>query len=77
MAGKALSLDRPNRSVHTEHFQMPGATPTTVESLFGADGDGTLLTLTITYESEEALDMAISYGMADGMEASNARLDAL
>jgi hypothetical protein len=38
---------------------------------------GTLLTLVITYPDRELRDSVLATGMADGMEASYARLDGL
>jgi uncharacterized protein YndB with AHSA1/START domain len=75
--GEVLEVDPPHRSVHTEHFDFPGATPTTVETLYRADGDGTLLVVTVTYASKEAREDHLREGVAEGMATSYDRLDAL
>lgn len=75
--GEVKELDAPSRSVHTEHYDMPGATPVTCETLYTADGDGTRLELTMTFTSAAEREAALATGMADGMESSYARLDAI
>jgi hypothetical protein len=40
-----------------------------------AVGDGTLLSLLITYPSAEVRDIVLATGMTDGMETSYARLE--
>ena len=75
--GIVKELDVPHRSVHTERFDFPGATETVIETLFKADGQGTLLEVLLTYVSKEAREVAMSQGMADGMESSYARIDAM
>ena len=57
---------------------MPDPTPDNrVETVFAPEGEGTLLTMTMTMPTAEALDAMVATGMTDGMEASYARLDAL
>lgn len=77
LTGEVKEVEAPRRSVHVEHFDIPGATPSVCETLFEPDGDGTRLQLTITFESEEAREAAMSTGMTDGMELSYQRLESL
>lgn len=72
--GELLESAHPRRSVTTE--QMIGMDPTTINemTLTPADG-GTLLSLVITYPDVETRDMILETGMAEGMEASYARME--
>lgn len=67
---------------------VPGVRAVTTEGMVGVDGPyttneltftpvdgGTLLTLLITYPTQELRDMVLSTGMVDGMEASYSRLE--
>lgn len=73
--GELLQSDEPRRAVTTE--RMSGADgPTTVNDLQLYEEDGaTLLTLLVEYPDKETRDMILATGMADGMEASYARLE--
>ncbi len=73
--GDTLLLEEPRRSVSTE--RMIGTDgPTTVNDLqFYEEEGATLLTLLIEYPDKETRDMVLATGMADGMEASYARLE--
>lgn len=65
-----------NRVVHTEHMEgFPGETLN--EVTFTAVPEGTLLSYIITYASAEERDAILATGMADGMEASYARLESV
>lgn len=77
MHGVVDVVEEPVRSVHTELFEFPGATKTSVETLFHPDGSGTRLEVIITYASAEAREAAMATGMTEGIEASYARLDSL
>ncbi|EPX85844.1 hypothetical protein ruthe_01565 [Rubellimicrobium thermophilum DSM 16684] len=69
---------RPGRIVHVERMFLPDPTPDNrVTTTFAPEGGGTLLTLVMEVATPEAMDAMVASGMADGMEASYARLDAL
>ncbi|MDJ1006941.1 MAG: SRPBCC domain-containing protein [Paracoccaceae bacterium] len=72
------ALEPPHRIIHREDWE---ATPETarawIETLFEPDGTGTAMTMRMVYPSSEARDEALASGMADGMEESYARIDAL
>lgn len=73
--GEVLELVAPYRSVTTE--RMIGTDgPSTINevTLVPVDG-GTLLTLVITYPSQEVRDQVLETGMTEGMEASYSRLE--
>ena len=73
--GELLQLDAPRRAVTTE--RMSGTEgPATINDLQLYEEDGaTLLTLLIEYPDKQTRDMILDTGMADGMEASYARLE--
>jgi uncharacterized protein YndB with AHSA1/START domain len=73
--GEVLLIDPPRRSVTTERMQgMEG--PSTVNDLTLDEEDGaTLITVLIEYPDKDTRDMILATGMADGMEASFARLE--
>lgn len=73
--GELLDDLPPFRSVTTERMiGMPGE-GTTNELTLTPVGDGTLLSLLITYPNVEMRDMVLSTGMTDGMETSYRRLE--
>ncbi|HEV3155568.1 MAG TPA: SRPBCC family protein [Candidatus Baltobacteraceae bacterium] len=64
----------PNRIVNIETMEgVPGQTLCT--TTFEKSGDGTLLTLTLAFESTELRDGALETGMSDGLGMSYDRLD--
>ena len=73
--GEVLLVDAPRRAVTTE--RMIGTDgPDTVNDLTLYEEDGaTLVTLVIEYPDKETRDMILATGMAEGMEASYARLE--
>lgn len=72
--GEALLIDAPRRAVTTERMQgMPTETVNDL-NLYEEDG-ATLVTVLIEYPDKETRDMILATGMADGMEASFARLE--
>ena len=78
LSGEYVSLERPHRIEHIERMHLPDPTPDNhVVTVFEPDGDGTRLTMTMRLPSKEARDAMIATGMADGMEASYARLDGM
>lgn len=78
LTGEYVSLEPHRRVVHIERMHVPDPTPDNrVETCFEPDGDGTLLTVRMTLPSEEARRAMLDTGMAEGMETSYARLDAM
>ncbi|GAA4770560.1 SRPBCC family protein [Microbacterium gilvum] len=74
--GEAVLVDAPRRAVSTERMQGTDG-PETLNDLNLYEEDGaTLITLLIEYPDQETRDMILATGMADGMEASYARLEA-
>lgn len=72
--GEVLLVDAPRRAVTTERMQgMPIETLNDL-NLYEEDG-ATLVTVLIEYPDKETRDMILATGMADGMEASFARLE--
>ncbi|MBS0022788.1 SRPBCC family protein [Microbacterium paraoxydans] len=72
--GEALLIDAPRRAVTTERMQgMPTETLNDL-NLYEEDG-ATLVTVLIEYPDKDTRDMILATGMADGMEASFARLE--
>ena len=76
--GEYHELEKDRRIYHTERMYLPDPTPdNVVETLFKPDGDGTLLVMTMTLPDAETRKAMLDTGMADGMEASYAKLDRL
>lgn len=73
--GETLLLDEPRRSVSTEKMIGMEGPSTTNDLQFYEEDGATLLTLLIEYPDKETRDMILATGMADGMEASYARLE--
>ena len=73
--GETLLVDAPRRSVTTERMQGTEG-PETLNDLNLYEEDGaTLVTVLIEYPDKDTRDMILATGMADGMEASFARLE--
>jgi uncharacterized protein YndB with AHSA1/START domain len=78
MGGTFREVKRPERLVTTELFDEDWTGGETLVTITFAEKDGrTIVTTMIVYSSKEARDGALKTGMADGMEAGYARLDAL
>lgn len=78
LTGTFIAIAAPDSLVSEERFDEDwtgGATHNRID--FSDDADGTLYTHTIRYTSEAARDAAMRTGMADGMEAGFAHLDAV
>lgn len=76
--GEAVLLDEPRRAVTTERMIGMEGGPELLNDLSFHEDDGvTLLTLVIEYPDAATRDLILDTGMAAGMEASYARLDAL
>ncbi|WP_065571927.1 SRPBCC family protein [Microbacterium oleivorans] len=73
--GETLLLDEPRRSVSTERMIGTDGPSTTNDLQFYEEDGATLLTLLIEYPDVQTRDMILATGMADGMEASYARLE--
>jgi uncharacterized protein YndB with AHSA1/START domain len=72
--GEVLIFDAPRRAVTTERMQGQPVETLNDMSLYEEDG-ATLVTVLIEYPDKETRDMILATGMADGMEASYARLE--
>ena len=76
LTGELLELDPPRRIVHVERMFLPDPTPDNhVETVFEADGDGTLMTMRMTLPDEATRKAMLESGMEHGMEASYVRLE--
>ena len=77
LTGEYVALEPYRRIVHIERMHLPDPTPDNrVESLFEPDGDGTLLTMTMTVPDSETRAMMLATGMDQGIEVSYQRLEA-
>jgi uncharacterized protein YndB with AHSA1/START domain len=80
MTGEYREVARPERAVRTERFEF-GCPPQMGEQLstlvLTAEGERTLLTLTVRHPSKEARDGAVASGMEHGMAAGYDRLDGI
>ena len=78
MSGVYHEVAPPERCVRTERFDI-GCGPEGAEQLatlvLAEEGDATLLTITLLYQSKEARDGAVASGMEQGMAAGYDRLD--
>ncbi|SRR5579864_1446079 len=78
LTGEYLELEPFSRIVHVERMHLPDPTPDNhVETIFQADGTGTLLTLRMTLPDAETRAAMLKTGMEHGMEASYVRLEAM
>jgi uncharacterized protein YndB with AHSA1/START domain len=78
LTGEIVEALPPHRMVHVERMHLPDPTPDNhVETLIDAEGDGCRLTLIMTLPDARTRDAMLDTGMAEGMEASYARLEAL
>ncbi|MCH8565500.1 SRPBCC domain-containing protein [Nesterenkonia sp. LB17] len=75
--GELKELDAPHREVTTENMEGMPCPPNINEQTLTPVHGGTLLTVVITYPDKETRDIVLGTGMADGMEASYARLEAV
>jgi uncharacterized protein YndB with AHSA1/START domain len=78
LTGEYRALEPHRRIAHVERMFLPDPTPDNeCETLFRPEGGGTLLTLTMTLPDATTREAMLATGMAEGMEASYARLDGL
>jgi uncharacterized protein YndB with AHSA1/START domain len=75
--GELLESLPPHRSVTTEEMIDTNGPSTTNELTLTPVGDGTLLSILITYPNPEIRDSILATGMTDGMETSYMRLETL
>jgi uncharacterized protein YndB with AHSA1/START domain len=73
--GELVSSDPPTRAVTTERMVGIPGPGTTNELTLTELQHGTLMSLLITYPSTDVRDLVLGTGMAEGMEASYARLE--
>lgn len=78
LTGETVEVQAPHRMVHIERMHLPDPTPDNhVETLIEATPEGCVLTLIMTLPDQQTRDIMLDTGMADGMEASYARLEGL
>ena len=76
LTGEFLVLEPFRRIVHVERMHLPDPTPDNrIETVFEADGTGTLMTMRMTLPDAKTRDAMLATGMEGGMEASYARLE--
>lgn len=74
--GEFMEVQAPSRIVHIERMFLPDPTPDNrVETTFEQDGEGTLLTMTMTLPDAATREAMLGSGMEYGMEASYALLE--
>lgn len=76
LTGEYVAVEPYSRTVHIERMHLPDPTPDNrVETLFQADGAGTLLTVRMTLPDADTRAAMLATGMEEGMEASYARME--
>lgn len=75
LTGEVRESDPPRRETTTESMEGLDGPPTLNEMTLTPVEGGTLLTLVISYATEEQRDAVLATGMTDGMETSYARLE--
>lgn len=78
LTGEILEVEPFRRLVHVERMHLPDPTPDNhVETTFEPDGEGTFMTMRMTLPDKATREMMLATGMADGMETSYVRFEAL
>jgi uncharacterized protein YndB with AHSA1/START domain len=78
ITGEIIEIVPFSRIVHVERMHLPDPTPDNhVQTVFDADGGGTLMTMRMTLPDEKTRSAMLATGMAGGMEMSFVRLEAL
>lgn len=78
ISGEYFALEPHSRIEHVERMHLPDPTPDNhIVTRFEPDGSGTLMTLRMTLPDAATRSAMLDTGMAEGMEASYAQLDAL
>jgi len=76
LTGEYVEVEPNRRTVHVERMHLPDPTPDNhVETLFEADGAGTLIRMRMTLPDKETREAMLATGMDQGMEASYARME--
>lgn len=76
LTGEFISLEPYSRIVHVERMHLPDPTPDNhVETCFEPDGQGTLMTMTMTLPDAATREAMIATGMEYGMEESYQRME--
>lgn len=75
--GEVLLFEAPHRIISTERMQGVPEPETLNDLRFYEEDGATLVTLIIEYPDKDTRDMILATGMAEGMEASYARLEGL
>jgi uncharacterized protein YndB with AHSA1/START domain len=75
--GEVLESTPPRRSVTTERMIGMEGSGVRNELTLTPVGNGTLVTVVVTYPSRDVRDQVLATGMVDGMESSYARLESL
>ncbi len=75
--GELIDAQPPYRAVTTERMIGTDGPSTVNELTLRAVAGGTLLSIVITYPTQELRDQVLATGMTDGMETSYARLEAM
>ncbi len=74
--GEFIAFEPDRRIEHVERYHLPDPTPDNhIVTEFHANNGGTKMTLLMTLPSAEVIDEMLATGMADGMEASYARIE--
>jgi uncharacterized protein YndB with AHSA1/START domain len=78
LTGEYLELEPFRRIVHVERMFLPDPTPDNhAETIFDADGPGTLMTIRMTLPDAQTRAAMLASGMEKGMEASYVRLEGM
>ena len=78
ITGEIIELVPFSKIIHVEVMHLPDPMPENrVETHFTADGTGTLMTMRMSLPDAKTRDTMVAGGMAQGMEASYARLEKL
>lgn len=76
LTGESIAMEPFHRLSHVERMHLPDPTPDNhVETLFAADGTGTIMTMRMTLPDAATRQAMLATGMEHGMEASYVRLE--
>ena len=78
ITGEFVEVEPSRRIVHLERMHLPDPTPENlVETVFEADGEGTMIRMRMTLPDKASRDAMLATGMERGMEASYVRLEGM
>jgi len=78
ITGEFVEVEPSRRIVHLERMHLPDPTPENlVETVFEADGEGTMMRMRMTLPDKASRDAMLATGMERGMEASYVRLEGM